>query len=260
MDKLSIVIFGAAGRVGQAIIKVLEQDDRVTLGAAIERDDHPSLGQSVAGSSIKMCSASAADLADCAALIAFPTAEGAEAAARCASDNKLALVMGTTGLTTQQHSLLEQTASKVPVLWSANMSLGICVLTRLVSQAAQQLAKWDVEILDLHHRHKVDAPSGTALHLGEAVRKARNQDLPFNCDRGSRQAARTPEEIGMAVMRAGDTVGEHTVFMTGNGERIELTHRALSRHNFAYGAVHAAITLVGKPAGIYQLDDLLANH
>ncbi len=260
MNKLSIAVFGAAGRMGQAIIDIIKDDANTQLGAVIERDDHPALGQTLFDDTSVLRCVAESDLSNCETMIAFPTAEGVTSAIDCATNNNLALVMGTTGLNDEQQEQIKLASVKTPVLWAANMSLGICVLSRLLEQAVHQLAQWDIEILEFHHRGKLDTPSGTALHLGKVVRAAKQQEIPFNLDRSKKRQPRGNDEIGMAAMRGGDIVGEHTVYLTGTGERLELTHRALSRHTFAYGAVHAAKLLVGKPAGLYLLDDILPNH
>jgi 4-hydroxy-tetrahydrodipicolinate reductase len=149
-----------------------------------------------------------------------------------------ALVSGTTGLGDDARAALDRAASQVPVLWEPNMSLGVHVLTELVSRAASALADWDAEIVETHHRAKVDAPSGTALRLAEALGRA---------------------NVGVHALRGGDVVGDHTVHLLGGGERLELTHRATNRDVFAHGALRAARWLVGRPPGRYALRDVLRS-
>jgi 4-hydroxy-tetrahydrodipicolinate reductase len=146
----------------------------------------------------------------------------------------------------------------VPVLWEPNMSLGVHVLASLVARAAAELPDWDAEIVETHHRAKVDAPSGTALRLAEAVQKARAGTRLVHGRQG-RPGARSPHEIGMHALRGGDVVGDHEVHLLGGGERIELTHRATSRDVFAHGALRAAAWIVGKAAGSYTLADVLSR-
>jgi len=144
----------------------------------------------------------------------------------------------------------------VPVLWEPNMSLGVFVLSRLVSQAVAALAEWDIEVVEAHHRLKVDAPSGTALRLAETAQRARAGTRLVHGRQGT-PGARTNDEIGMHALRGGDVLGDHTVHLLGGGERIELTHRATSRDVFAHGAIRAARWIRGKPAGRYGLADIL---
>ena len=170
------------------------------------------------------------------------------------------LVSGTTGLSATQQTRLRQAAERIPVIWAANFSVGICVLERLVAQAARALGTaWDAEIVDLHHRYKKDAPSGTALALGRQIAAARGQiAAQVEClARAGADAPRIGSEIGHSAVRGGDVVGEHSVFLFGDGERLELTHRANDRGIFASGALHAAEWLSGRAPGWYSLADCL---
>jgi 4-hydroxy-tetrahydrodipicolinate reductase len=169
-----------------------------------------------------------------------------------------ALVSGTTGLGEDVRRALDLAAQRVPVLWEPNMSLGVHVLTELVSRAAAALAEWDVEIVEAHHRAKVDSPSGTALRLAETAQHARTGTTRLVHGRHGASGPRSPEEIGVHALRGGDVVGDHTVHLLGGGERLELVHRATSRDVFAHGALRASRWIVGRPAGRYTLRDVLA--
>ena len=232
----SIGILGANGRMGQAIA-VAAADAGVPVAGGVDRGgDARALAQA------------------CDVLVDFssPDAlvvhlEAAEAAGR-------AILVGTTGLSAGHHAAIERAAGRIAVLQAANTALGVNLLAALVEQAAARLGPdWDVEVLEMHHRHKRDAPSGTALLLGEAA--ARGQALgPVSADRSGARAAGT---IGFASLRGGSVAGDHLVVLAGEGERIELGHRAESRAIFARGAVRAALWLAGRPAGRYAMADVL---
>jgi len=184
---------------------------------------------------------------------AAATAAVADAAARA----KIALVSGTTGIDDAARAALDRAAATVPVLWEANMSAGVHALADLVRRAAAALGGFDVEIVEAHHRLKVDAPSGTALLLADAAREGRDARLVHG--REGRPGARKSDEIGMHAVRGGDVIGDHHVHFFGDGERIELTHRATSRDVFAHGALRAAKWIAGKPAGRYRMRDVLGG-
>jgi 4-hydroxy-tetrahydrodipicolinate reductase len=190
-------------------------------------------------------------------VIDFSAAPAIVALTRAVKRAKVALVSGTTGLDEAAQRALSETAEIAPVLWAPNMSLGIELLARLVEQAAAALGEdYDVEIVETHHRQKIDAPSGTALRLAEAVQRAR-PDLVTKHGRQGMTGARKRSELGMHSLRGGDIVGDHSVHLLGPSERIELTHRATERDVFARGALRAARWLVGKKPGRYALGDLL---
>ena len=253
-------VFGAAGRMGQAVIETINDDPQVKLGVAIERADHPSLGMPIPSGNITYQIAADANFAACNTLIVFTTPAGIPAAVECAITHRLALVIGTTGMEAEHQQTITTAQDHVPVLVEPNMSLGINMLCQLVTMAARSLPHWDAEIIDLHHRAKLDAPSGTAVKLSEVINNSRTGKQDLCADRTTRSQTRPDDEIGIATLRAGDVVGEHTVLLAGAGERLELTHRATSRRNFAAGAVYAAKSLVGKPPGRYGLDELLAGQ
>jgi 4-hydroxy-tetrahydrodipicolinate reductase len=189
--------------------------------------------------------------------IDFSAPAATEALASLASRCGVSIVSGTTGLTEEAKTALDRAAERVPVLWEPNMSIGVHVLARVVSQAASALADWDVEIVETHHHDKVDAPSGTALRLADAVNSGRSRASRLVHGREGKPGRRQSEELGMHALRGGDVIGDHVVHLFGGGERLELTHRATSREVFAHGALRAAQWLVGRPARRYSLGDVL---
>jgi 4-hydroxy-tetrahydrodipicolinate reductase len=191
-------------------------------------------------------------------VIDFSLAHAFDPMLRAAIAAKVAVVSGTTRLTPESEALLERAAGVVPVLWAPNMSLGVQLLARLVADAVRTLgAAYDVEIVEAHHNQKLDAPSGTAQLLREAAQQSRAELTPVH-GREGQVGARRREEVGMHAIRGGGVVGDHTVHLIGAFDRIELTHRAMSRDLFAAGALHAARWLRGRPAGRYTLADTLS--
>lgn len=258
-----IGVLGAGGRMGRAIISAIAVDPRLVLAGAIERAGHELVGRPVGPpfpATLTYCSnhgplAIASDV-----LIDFTSPIALAATLDAACDGKAAIVIGTTGLEPHHHALIDAAAKTIPVLQAANTSLGVTLLARLVADAARALGPdWDIEIAELHHRHKVDAPSGTALALGTAAAAGRGVDLASVSDRGrdGMTGARQPGHIGFAALRGGSAAGDHTVLFAGEGERLELRHLAENRDIFARGALRAAMWLAGKPAGRYQMDDVL---
>lgn len=265
MNTPRIAILGATGRMGRAIIQAAATAG-IPLGAAIEKSGSPEMGRdaaAVAGLPEAKVIVSD-DLAKAAAsfdvLIDFTRPEATLAAlAVCVTQNK-GIVIGTTGFTPEQRVQIEAASKKVPVCLSGNYSIGINLLQKLVTEAARTLGYgFDIEIVEAHHRHKVDAPSGTALMLGEAAAKGAGRDLKTCAvyERYGHTGARDAKTIGFSTVRGGDVVGDHTVMFLGEGERVEITHKASSRLNFANGAVRAAAWLAGKPAGLYSMQDVL---
>jgi 4-hydroxy-tetrahydrodipicolinate reductase len=248
-----IAVHGAAGRMGRTVVRLALDDRRVAVVAALVKPgaDAFDIGGVPSTTSLD------ANIAP-AALIDFSSADAFDEVLALARERRIAFVSGTTGLSSKQHDALRDAASAIPVLWSANFSLGVAVLTRLAREAARALARWDCEIAEAHHRNKKDAPSGTALALGHAVAQARGAAFDDVAERDRATTPRTTaESIGFAVTRAGDIVGEHSVMFAGEGERIELAHRATDRAIFARGALEAALWLARQPAGSYSLADVL---
>ena len=194
------------------------------------------------------------------AVIDFTVPAATVAHARLCAEKGVALVIGTTGLDPDQTKAVHEAASKVPILWAANMSLGVNILLALVEKTASMLdPAYDIEILEMHHRHKIDAPSGTALALGKAAaagRQVRLEDV-WRKSRDGHTGARPAGEIGFATLRGGEEVGVHTVMFAAAGERLELSHRSFSRETYASGAVRAALWLDGRKPGLYGMKDVL---
>ena len=240
---IRIGIVGAAGRMGRAIAAELEATDGATpAGGADQGDDVGALAR-------------ASDV-----LVDFSAAAALEANLAAAVEAGVPIVVGTTGLAADHQRALDAAAERIAVLQSANMSLGVNLLAHLVREAAARLGpEWDIEIAEMHHRAKVDAPSGTALLLGRAAADGRGVALDEVSERGRDgiTGARTEGHIGFASLRGGSVAGDHLVILAGDGERIELGHRAESRAVFARGAVKAALWLAGKAAGRYGIADVL---
>ena len=240
-ETIRLGLTGARGRMGRALQALLRDDARFGLAARIARSDDWSVAPKL-------------DV-----VIDFSTPRGFDAALAHCVAHRVALVSGTTGLDSARRPALTEAAGTIPVLHAANFSLGVAVLTRALREAAAALPDWDLEILEMHHARKLDAPSGTALALGRAAAKARGQnfDEVAVLSREGQVGARPAGAIGFASVRAGDVVGEHTAMFATVGERLELSHRATDRAIFARGALVAAAWIVGKPAGVYSLDDVL---
>ena len=255
-----VAVVGAGGRMGGHVLRALEESGDLTIGAALEHAGHPDLGKEVAAGVALSADVDAA-LDHCEVAIDFSMPEATLAVARAAAPRETALVIGTTGLDEAQLDSLRQSALRVPIVRAANFSLGIAVLLGLVEAAVRRLPEYEIEVLEMHHSQKVDAPSGTALRLGEAAAAARGRELAEVAvyHREGHTGPRAPDRIGMQTLRGGDIVGEHTVFVVGPGERLELTHRALSRDNFAAGAVRAARWVRGRAPGLYGIADVLGS-
>ncbi|NLQ16614.1 4-hydroxy-tetrahydrodipicolinate reductase [Marinomonas sp. M1K-6] len=263
---MRVAVIGASGRMGKNLITAIHDADGISLGAAIVKPGSSLIGVDageMAGVG-KLGVTAVATLADCVndfdVLIDFTTPTlTLENAAFCAQHQK-AIVVGTTGLNDAEKARLNQVAQQSPVVFAPNMSVGVNLTLKLLATAAQILGdEYDVEIVEAHHRHKVDSPSGTALRMGEVVAEALGRNLK-DCavyGREGQTGARTQKEIGFETIRAGDVVGEHSVWFATEGERIEIVHKASSRMTFAKGAVRAATWLNGKAAGMYDMQDVL---
>lgn len=263
---MKLTIIGAAGRMGCALIRCIERSDDLQLAGAVDWKDAPVIGDdagTVAGCASQDIAISAdldAALAGADAAIDFSAREALAGNLERVAGRGIPLVIGTTGLDDGMLKAVEQAAGKIPVVLAANMSTGINVLLELTRQAAAILGMdYDIEIVETHHRHKKDAPSGTALALADAAAEGRNQNLRSVMVHGREGmvGARPAGEIGMHALRAGDVVGEHTIHLAADGERIELTHRASNREAFALGALRAARWLIDQPAGRYDMRDVL---
>ena len=238
----AIGIFGSAGRMGRAIADILDAQGVALAGGADAGDDPLPIAR-------------AAD-----ALVDFSIPAALEANLAAARQAGTPIVIGTTGLSARHHMLIDDTARDIAVLQTGNTSLGVTLLSTLVREAATRLGcEWDIEIVEMHHRDKVDAPSGTALLLGEAAAAARGEPIGelSVVGRAGLTGRRTDGTIGFASLRGGSVAGDHQVIFAGPGERVELGHRAENRDIFARGAVKAALWLAGKPAGRYTMQQVL---
>jgi len=259
----NIAILGAAGRMGQALIRCAPRIPGLTVVAALESAGHAALGQDSGllagiGANQVPVSAGAARGADVVIDFTFHAAVPTNIAAAVAA--RQAVVLGTTGLTDAEQAAVRAASSQIPIVWAANMSLGVNVLLDLVRRAAAILGPdYDAEIVEMHHHFKKDAPSGTALALAEALAKGRGVALKdVICHGREGMVGERPRgQIGMHALRGGDVVGDHTVLFACEGERVELIHRASSRESFAMGALKAAGWLQGKKPGLYSMRDVL---
>ncbi|PZU58888.1 MAG: 4-hydroxy-tetrahydrodipicolinate reductase [Sphingobium sp.] len=251
----SIGIFGAAGRMGRAIAAAATDAGFVLAGGTDRPGNAGEIARGVPFSSDPVALARASDI-----LIDFSTPGALSAHLdACVSAGK-PVVIGTTGLETIHHALIDEAARSIPILQTGNTSLGVNLLAALVEDAARRLGPdWDIEIVEMHHRHKVDAPSGTAMLLGEAAARGRNIVLADHSERGRDgiTGARAEGAIGFASLRGGSVAGDHQVILAAEGERIEIGHRAESRAIFARGAVKAASWLLSQPPGRYDMKGVL---
>ncbi len=254
----NVAIAGAGGRMGQALIEALRGERELKLAAALEIPGNALLGSRVSG--VAVMSDAAAALASADVLIDFTRPEGTLANMRACKAKAKAMVIGTTGFSAEQRKEIELAARAIPIVMAANFAVGVNALFKLAESAARILGEgYDVEIIEAHHRQKVDAPSGTALQLGRAVASALGRDLVKDAVHGrhGEPGARPAREIGFHAVRGGDIVGEHTVLFAGIGERLELTVRSQSRATYATGALRAARWLRARPAGLYDMQDVL---
>lgn len=261
-----VALIGASGRMGTRLIRLLQEHPQLELGAAVERPERaPSIidagllaGTGTIGVALSTDLATSLSGVDVVIDFSAPPA-CVEVAERCVAAG-VPYVVASTGLSRGDEIALDDAASAIPVLQAANLSVGVNVMLELVTLAAARLgAAFDVEIAELHHRMKRDAPSGTALALGRAVERGRGELQAVHGRHGVSDEPRGAGELGYAALRGGDVPGEHTVYFFGEGERIEITHRALTPDIFVRGAARAALWLIGKPAGRYGMADVLAS-
>ena len=266
MSGMRLVVAGAAGRMGRMLVQAIHETDGATLAGALEREGSPALGQDAGllagiGANGVSISANALEiLAQADGLIDFTSPAATIAYAGLAAQARIVHVIGTTGLSADDIEKIDAAARHAVVVRSGNMSLGVNLLAGLVKKVAQTLGEdFDIEIVEMHHRMKVDAPSGTALLLGEAAAKGRNIDLAARSVRArdGHTGARIAGDIGFATLRGGTVVGDHQVIFAGTGERIELAHRAEDRGIFARGALKAALWGHGRKPGHYNMADVL---
>jgi 4-hydroxy-tetrahydrodipicolinate reductase len=266
MAELAIGITGAAGRMGRALICAAHAAKGCRVAGASEMAGHAALGKD-AGTLAGLEALGVAVVGDAAQLFAgsgavldFTAPQASVAHVKLAAETGTIFVTGTTGLDTAQQDAIVEAAQKTVVVQAPNFSIGVNLAMALTEQAAHVLDdSFDIEIIEMHHRHKVDAPSGTALGLGRAAAAGRGVDLERVAARGrdGLTGERNPGDIGFAALRGGDVIGDHTVMFAGAGERIEITHKAGGREIFAAGAVRAALWAVGKQPGLYSMQDVL---
>ncbi len=263
---MKIAVVGAAGRMGQMLVRRIAATEGVTLAGASESPDSTAIGRDageVAGIEalgVKITGDSAAAIGAANAVIDFTIPAATVAHAVIAAAKGVSMVIGTTGLDPAQSAAIHDAAKKVPIVWAANMALGVNILLALIEKTASMLdPSYDIEVLEMHHRHKIDAPSGTALALGRAAAAGRQVKLEevWRKSRDGHTGARPAGEIGFATLRGGEEVGVHTVMFAAAGERLELSHRSFSRETYAAGAVRAAQWLEGKKPGLYGMKDVL---
>ncbi len=262
---LNIAVAGASGRMGRMLIEAVLGSADCKLSGALDASGSPALGGDAGAflgraTGVAITSDLRQGLAGADVLIDFTRPEGTLAHLGVCRERGVRMVIGTTGFSAAQKAEIAAAAQALPIVMAPNMSVGVNVMLRLLDQAARALsAGYDIEVIEAHHRHKVDAPSGTALAMGEVLARALGRELK-DCAVYAREGVtgeRDPSTIGFATVRGGDIVGDHTVLFAGTGERIEITHRSNSRANYAAGSLRAAGFLRGKPPGLYGMDDVL---
>ncbi len=263
---LDLVISGAAGRMGRTLLQIIGESSNLRLAGALEKSDSKQIGEpvsSVVGSletKLELSSAPETVLSEEKILIDFTRPEATEKLVETAHQTHTPAVIGTTGLSSEIEQKIETLSQDVPVVKAANMSVGINLLLNLVGEATQSLGPdYDVEIMEMHHRFKEDAPSGTANMLANKVAETRDQQLDeVSCSgRKGFTGERDSDEIGVMSLRGGDVVGDHSVIFAGIGERLKLTHKASSRETFARGALRAAKFISTASPGLYDMQDVL---
>ncbi len=254
MPEFKIGVVGAGGRVGRLVSERVILDESLELAALVDAPGNPLVGKELYG--LCVTDDLAAVLPGLNALIDFTSPRATLAHAGVAAKGNVPLVIGTTGIDEGGRSKLVELSRKIPIVLSPNMSLSANILFDVVERVAALLPGYDAEVVEIHHNLKKDSPSGTAQRLADAVQRGRNAGQ-FVYGRHGLVGERKNEEIGIHAVRGGDVVGDHTVLFLGNGERIELVHRVTSRAAFAAGAVAAAKWVVGKPAGLYDMRDVL---
>ncbi len=264
---MKLVVVGAGGRMGQSLVRAICETEGAELSGAIEREGDANLGKDagelagVGALGTKICDDPLPAFAKAEGIVDFTAPAASVEFAALAAQARIVHVIGTTGCTSDDEAKIAAASRHAPIIKSGNMSLGVNLLAALVEKAAKALGPddFDIEVLEMHHKHKVDAPSGTALLLGEAAARGRNIDLNGNAvkSRDGITGARENGTIGFATLRGGSIIGEHSVLLAGEGEIIELTHRATDRALFARGAIKAALWGDGRKPGLYSMRDVL---
>ncbi|MFN9748046.1 MAG: 4-hydroxy-tetrahydrodipicolinate reductase [Burkholderiales bacterium] len=265
LKPLRIAIAGASGRMGRMLIEAVQAAPDMQISGALDVLGSPALGADATAflgqsSGIKITADLQSGLSGAQVLIDFTRPEGTLAHLRACRELGVKAVVGTTGFSEEQKGLLRELSASVPMVVAPNMSVGVNVVLQLLDRAARALSEgYDIEIIEAHHRHKVDAPSGTALKMGEVVAHALGRDLK-QCAVYGREGVtgeRDPSTIGFATIRGGDVVGDHTVLFAGTGERIEISHKSSSRATYAQGSLRAARFLMAHAHGYFDMNDVL---
>jgi 4-hydroxy-tetrahydrodipicolinate reductase len=261
---MKLAIAGAGGRMGRMLIEAALAAPDMTIGAALEHQGAPNLGRDCAEFLGRACGTRITDkldaIAGCDVLIDFTRPEGTLAHLRACVQHGVRAVIGTTGFDAAGRAAIQSVAERIAIVFAPNMSIGVNATLKLLEVAGRMLDEdWDVEIVEAHHQHKVDAPSGTALKMGEVVAQARGKKLSDIAvlSREGQTGERKRGTIGFAALRGGDIVGDHTVMFCGAGERIEITHKSASRQGYAAGSLRAARFLAGKRSGLFDMFDVL---
>lgn len=269
MSKIKIAVAGCLGRMGQQIIKQVLQDKRFVFVGGFEHKKHPKINKKISDivdikSNLIVSDSADQIIKEADVVIDFTTPQSTLSNIKKASLTKTAYIIGTTGINQKQVEIIKSFSKKIPILMSSNMSLGVNVLFGLVQQTAAALkdVDYDIEISETHHKHKIDAPSGTALSLGEFAAKGRKANLQKTkvFDRTSKNTIRKKGNIGFSVTRGGEIAGEHTVSFIGTRDRIDLVHKAIDRSIFVSGAIEAAAFTVKKKKGFFNMEDFLFRN
>jgi 4-hydroxy-tetrahydrodipicolinate reductase len=262
---MKIAIAGASGRMGRMLIETVMNADDATLAGALDVPGSPAIGTDAAGflgkpAGVPIESDLAKGLANAEILIDFTRPEGTLKHLEYCASHGIKMIIGTTGFDDAGKAAIAAAAEKTAIVFSPNMSVGVNVTMKLLEMAARSFSHgYDIEIIEAHHRHKVDAPSGTAIKMGEVIAGALGRDLKDVAvyAREGVTGERDPSSIGFATIRGGDIVGDHTVLFAGIGERIEITHKSASRVTYAHGSLRAAGFLADKKTGLYEMQDVL---
>jgi 4-hydroxy-tetrahydrodipicolinate reductase len=263
MEKIRYAIAGSAGRMGRMLIEAVLKSEDGVLTAALEHAGSPFIGKDAGELVGAACGVRITDalssLAGCDVLIDFTRPDGTLEHLKACQQHKVGIIIGTTGFDAAGKAAIEAAAQNIPVVFAPNMAVGVNAVFKLLDVAARILNEgYDIEVIEAHHRHKVDAPSGTALRMGEVVARAAGLSLDDAVyGREGHTGERPASEIGFSTIRGGDIVGDHTVLFAGLGERIEITHKSASRMPYASGSLRAARYLRGKTSGLYDMQDVL---
>jgi 4-hydroxy-tetrahydrodipicolinate reductase len=263
--KHQVAVAGATGRMGHMLIEAVRASDDCQLAGAVDIESSPAIGNDAAAflglaCGVPVVSDARVALASARVLIDFTRPEGTLAHLQACRELGVNAVIGTTGFSDPEKAQIADAARDIAIVMAPNMSVGVNVTMKLLEMAAQALATgYDIEVIEAHHRHKVDAPSGTALKMGEVIARALGRDLK-DCavyERHGVTGERDPSSIGFATIRGGDIVGDHTVLFAGTGERIEITHRSATRATYAQGSLRAVRFLAGRRSGLFDMFDVL---